>query len=110
MFNKQLPLRAKVLLQYQASLLREQSPLQKPTDSRVREEKVEDTSTKNTGSKKAGLIFQLREINGPLYWRQTVLKCLSCGKRILCNDIKFLDYQNVLRALEDQEKTLTEAA
>ena len=56
MFNKQLPLGAKALLQYQISLLREQSPLQKPTASRVREEK-EDTSAKNTGSKKVGLIF-----------------------------------------------------
>ena len=46
-FNKQLPLGAKALLQYQISLLREQSPLQKPTASRVREEK-EDTSAKNT--------------------------------------------------------------
>lgn len=28
------------------------------------------------------------------------------GKRISCNDTKFLDYQNVLQALEDQEKML----
>ena len=56
MFNKQLPLGAKALLQYQISLLGEQSPLQKPKASRLREEKG-DTSAKNTGSKKGALIF-----------------------------------------------------
>ena len=56
MFTKQLPLGAKALLQYQISLLREQSPLEKPTASQVGEEKG-DTSAKNTGSKKVGLIF-----------------------------------------------------
>ena len=56
MFNKQLPLGAKALLQYQISLLREQSPLEKRTASRVREE-MGDTSAKNKGSKKVGLIF-----------------------------------------------------
>ena len=50
MFNKQLPLGVKALLQYQISLLREQSPLQKPTATWVREEKG-DTS-ENTGAKK----------------------------------------------------------
>ena len=54
MFNKQLPLGAKALLQYQISLLREQSPLQKPTATRVREEKG-DTS-ENTGPKKVGFL------------------------------------------------------
>ena len=56
-FNKQLPLGAKALLQYQISLLREQSPLQKPTASRVREEK-EDTSAKNTKKGRFNLLVE----------------------------------------------------
>ncbi|KAJ7373340.1 hypothetical protein OS493_012932 [Desmophyllum pertusum] len=50
MFQKQLSLGAEALLQYQISLLKEQSPLQKPL-LRVREER-RDTSVENTGPKK----------------------------------------------------------
>ena len=55
MFQKESSLATKALLSYQASLLKEESPLQKPTNTQqVNQEERIDNSMQNTGSKIVG--------------------------------------------------------
>lgn len=77
MFQKELSLGAKALLSYQISLLKEQSPLQKPIP-RSRE-KGTDISVENAGSQKVGK-------NDPLSINRTEIFGQYDG-RIPCNPL-----------------------